>query len=325
MRFALLFPGQASQHVGMAADVLAGSTAARELFALTDRLTGLPVAEVAHQGPLETLTRTEYAQPAVVATSLAFWLTLRERLDAAGVPLMPDACAGHSVGELAAACAAGALGPEQAIRLVTSRSQLMAAACRDVDGSMAAVIGLDEATLERVCLAAFEATATRLELANLNAPDQLVVSGHRSAIDWLAEHAREFGARRVLPVKVSGPFHSSYMRGAAARFAAAVAAEPFATPTAPLVLNQTAAPSIDPAAIQHELATAVAAPVRWSASLRAMAGAGCELFIEVGSGQVLAGLVRRTLPGAEVVSTSDLAGVDRAAELLMKETLACQT
>lgn len=319
MRYALLFPGQASQHVGMGAELRAASAAAEEVFALADRATGLPIAAACREGPLELLTRTEYAQPAVIAASLAALRVLRERLATAGKWLAPAFCAGHSVGELAALSAAGALSEEQALRLVARRSRHMAAACEAVDSTMAAVLGADLAALESACRSAAEATGTLLQVANLNAPDQLVVSGHRAAVDWLAERARALGLRRVVPLKVAGAFHSGYVRGAAVAFARDVADVPITQPAVPVVLNQTATPTTDPDEIRRELSEQIASPVRWSASLDVMAAAGCRLFVEVGPGQVLAGLVKRSVPGAQAVAAGDLAGIDRAIELLTTE------
>jgi [acyl-carrier-protein] S-malonyltransferase len=297
--YALLFPGQASQQVGMDADFRRLSAEAGRIFARTDEVAELPVSRVIADGPLELLTETQFAQPAVVATSLAALAAFREQAGAERLP-RPAFCAGHSVGELAAVAAADGIDVDTALELVARRSRYMLDACRAVDGTMAAVIGLCEAAVSALCAEATRATGRVVELANLNAPDQLVVSGHTAAIEWLREHGPRHGARRVLPLKVGGPFHSSYMRRAAEAFALDVAVARIRPPAVPVVLNRDAAPTCDPAAIRAELAAGVAAPVRWADSLRAMAAAGCQLFVEVGPGKVLAGLVRRTLPGARV-------------------------
>src|SRR5919201_1343383 len=191
---ALLFPGQASQAVGMGSDLRQASPAARHLFDLADELTGLPITRLCAEGPLERLTDTEVAQPAVVVTSLAALRVLSAELDL--------------------------------------YAPSMAAACRGVDGTMAAVIGLDEPALRAACEAASR-DGSSVEVANLNAPGQLIVSGARDAIERVAEHAKAAGARRVLPLNVGGPFHSAYMRPAAEALAAAIAATEFRQPDVP--------------------------------------------------------------------------------------------
>src|SRR4051812_5328096 len=201
----------------MGADLRRSSVAARDVFADADQVTGLPITDLCEQGPLERLTETDVAQPAVVATSLAALAVLREQLE-----LDFDAVAGHSVGEYAAYVAAGVFDARYALELVRRRAEAMAAACSSVDGTMAAVIGLDLEPLRAACSAA-SVNGESVEVANLNAPGQLIVSGARPAIERLRELATAAGARRVLPLTVGGPFHSVYMRDAAAPLALAVA------------------------------------------------------------------------------------------------------
>jgi [acyl-carrier-protein] S-malonyltransferase len=294
----------------MGTDLRAGSAEARRIFELADQITGLPVTRLCAEGPLERLTETDVAQPAVVATSLAALAVLRER-----GPLEVGGVAGHSVGELAAYVAAGVLTPEDALRLVAVRAQAMASACKTVAGTMAAVIGLDEPALRAACDAASR-DGSSVEVANLNSPGQLIVSGARDAIERVAEHARAAGARRVLPLNVGGPFHSVYMRPAAARLASAVAETSFSPARVPVVLNASAEVAQDPQALRRELEVQVYSPVRWIDSLQRLAALGCDRFLEIGPGQVLAGLVRRTLPAATVASFGS-PGDLRAAESLI--------
>jgi [acyl-carrier-protein] S-malonyltransferase len=304
---ALLFPGQASQAVGMGVDLVQASGQARRLFELADAVTGLPISRLCAEGPLDRLTATDIAQPAVVTTSLAALAVLREQEP--GVNFV--ATAGHSVGELAAYVAAGVLGEETALNLVHTRAQAMAAACATIDGGMAAVIGLDEQSLRQACLAASDAEGC-VEVANLNAPGQLIVSGARTAIDRLGPLARAAGARRLLPLNVGGPFHSVYMRPAADAFAEAVDAAEFGAASVPVVLNTTAQPTTDVEALREELRVQLYSPVRWIDSLRSLAALGCHRFLEVGPGTVVGGLVKRTLPEARTASfgaTSDVAGL----------------
>jgi [acyl-carrier-protein] S-malonyltransferase len=295
----------------MGADLRQASQAARDLFALADAITGLRVSELCEHGPLERLTDTDVAQPAVVATSLAALVVLRERL--AEVPLA--AVAGHSVGEFAAYVAAGVLHAEAALRLVHARAQAMAEACATVDGTMAAVIGLDEDALRAVCVEASQNGST-VELANLNSPGQLIVSGDRAAIERASERARAAGARRVLPLNVGGPFHSVYMRSAAAALDVALTAAEFRAANVPVIANATAEPITSPSELRAELSLQLYSPVRWIDSLQRMHLLGCDRFLEVGPGQVLTGLIRRTLPDVNVASFGSVNDLDAARSLL---------
>jgi [acyl-carrier-protein] S-malonyltransferase len=295
----------------MGADLLAESADARRVFDLADEITGLPITRLCVEGPLDRLTETDVAQPAVVAASLAALAVVRQRL---GVDA--DAVAGHSVGEYAAYAAAGILSIEDALKLVHARAQAMAAACQTVDGTMAAVIGLDEAALRLACDAASH-NGSSVEVANLNSPGQLIVSGARDAIERVAEHARAAGARRILRLNVGGPFHSVYMRPAAATLENAVAETMFHPARVPVVLNATAEVAEDPRALRQELEVQVYSPVRWTETIQRLAELGCNRFLEVGPGQVLAGLVKRTLPPDVRVASFGSRGDLPAAESLV--------
>jgi [acyl-carrier-protein] S-malonyltransferase len=311
---ALLFPGQASQAVGMGVELRRASARARELFGLADLVTGLPITRLTEEGPLERLTDTRVAQPALVATSLAALAVLREQ-----VKLRPAAVAGHSVGEIAAYVAAGALDEESALLLVNARAQAMAAACQTVDGTMAAVLGLAAEQLQTICEQASGKDGS-VELANLNAPGQLIISGTRAAIDRASELARVTGAKRVLPLSVGGPFHSVYMRPAAEQLAAALHDYPPGLAAVPVVANVSAEPIQSPVDLTWELVSQVYSPVRWSESLVRLASVGCLRFVEVGPGKVLAGLVKRTLPQAQVASFGSPADLAEACAVLAADT-----
>jgi [acyl-carrier-protein] S-malonyltransferase len=294
----------------MGTDLRQRSARARRLFELADEITGLPIAQLCADGPLERLTETDVAQPAVVTASLAALAVLGEtcHLDVAAV-------AGHSVGELAAYVAAGVLDAEAALRLVRVRAEAMAAACARVDGSMAAVLGLDEPALRAACTTASK-KGSSVEVANLNAPGQLVVSGARDALERVAESARAGGAKRVLPLKVGGPFHSVYMRPAADAVCNALTDTPLRRAEIPVVLNATARATQEPAELGHELAVQIYSAVRWVETLERLAELGCDRFLEVGPGAVLAGLVRRTLPEARVASFGAVSDLPAAHALL---------
>jgi len=302
---ALLFPGQASQAVGMGADLQ------RDLLALADEITGLPISDLALNGPLERLTETDVAQPAVVAVSLAALDALRSHVP----ELSFAAVAGHSVGEYAAYVAASVFDSRTALELVNVRAQAMLAACQLVDGTMAAVIGLDESPLRSACAEASR-DGSSVEVANLNSPGQLIVSGARDALDRLSDLAKAAGARRVLPLNVGGPFHSVYMRPAASTLRAALDSADFRLPRVPVVVNASADVAAVPEALREELAVQVYSSVRWIESLQRLVALGCDRFLEVGPGQVLAGLVKRTLPEARVASFGSLADLDAARALV---------
>jgi [acyl-carrier-protein] S-malonyltransferase len=294
----------------MGTELVAASAEARRLFDLADSLTQLPISRLCAEGPLERLTQTGVAQPAVVVTSLAALAVLRD-----STPLEVAAVAGHSVGEYAAYAAAGVFDADAALALVNVRARAMATACEIVDGSMAAVIGLDEVALRQACTAA-SWNGSSVELANLNAPGNLIVSGARDALDRLNAMAREAGARRFLPLNVGGPFHSVYMRPAADELLAALDDLTFPRARIPVVVNATAEPTQQPETLRRELAVQVYSPVRWIETLQRLSALGCDRFLEVGPGNVLAGLVRRTLPDANVASFGSPADLPAARALI---------
>jgi len=293
----------------MGTDLREQSLSAQRLFELADVLSGQPILQLCAEGPLERLTETEIAQPAVVVTSLAALAVLREELD-----LRPAAVAGHSVGEFAAYVAADVLDADAALRLVQIRAQAMAEACAAVDGSMAAVIGLDDAAVHAVCTDASQPDSV-VEVANLNSPGQVVVSGARDAIDRVSQIVKGRGGR-LLPLNVGGPFHSVYMRPAAETLAHALAETEFRSARVPVVLNSTAQATQDPDELRRELEVQLYSPVRWIETVQRLAELGCDQFLEIGPGQVLSGLVRRTLPWASVANFGAMRDLDEVRSLL---------
>jgi len=303
--FAVLFPGQGSQTVGMGDDVFG---ARPDLAATARRVLGWDLERVCREGPEEELTRTERAQPALYTVAFALWEALAERLGE-----LPAGAAGHSLGEYTALSAAGALGFEEGLRLVAARGEAMAAAAGVVASGMAALVGADATEAEHLA-AACRAAGGRLWVANVNAPGQVVVAGARDDLAWAEAHAREHGVRRVIPLKVAGAFHSPLMAPASARLQAAVAATAFGTARFPVWANATAAPHEgDPGSL---LLRQLTTPVRFAASLAAMAAAGIRRFVHVGPGDVTVGLARRSVEGAETLVVSRLDEVDAAAAAL---------
>ncbi len=276
----------------------------------------MPLAQVCFEGPPDRLTDTAFAQPAVVAVSLAAAAALDERLAARDVRIVPALCAGHSVGELAAVAYSGAVGLEKGLELVAARGSAMADASAVADGSMSAVIGMSEESLVQVCSRASAETDASVQVANLNAPGQIVISGNRRALERAGELARESGAKRIVNLDVSGPFHSVYMQPAADRFRVSLEQVILSSPSVPVVLNVTAQPSTDPVEIRHELLVQVTSPVRWADSVQTMWARSCTVFVELGPGQVLSGLIKRTVKGATVMNVEDERSLEEATAAL---------
>jgi [acyl-carrier-protein] S-malonyltransferase len=315
---AFVFPGQGAQSVGMGRDLYAASSAAQAIFDLADATLGFALTRLCFEGPEDALTATENAQPALLTVSAALLAaisetreTRREMRDRALEPavlLAPVSrlvsfVAGHSLGEYSALVAAGALDFPTALRLVRRRGELMAAAH---EGGMAAIIGLEEAPLEQICREA-SAKDAPVVIANYNSPGQLVISGAGAAVERACALAKERGAKRVLPLKVSAAFHSPLMRDAAEGLAATVAQAAIQDTRTPVISNVAAEPLTQADDIRRELIAQVTSPVRWIASVRRMVADGVDTFVEIGSGNVLTGLIKRIAPDARLVNVSELA------------------
>jgi [acyl-carrier-protein] S-malonyltransferase len=293
-----IFPGQGSQSVGMGQAFSEARTVIRATFAEADAVLGFPLSALCFTGPDAELKCTTNAQPALLTVSTAYWRALQEDGLTCGM------VAGHSLGEYSALVAAGALTFPDALRLVRRRGELMEAAANNHPGGMAAVLGMADADVAALCVEV-AATHGTLVAANYNAPGQVVVSGVAAAIAAVREIARARGGR-VLPLPVSGAFHSPLMAEAAAGFATALAEVVIHTPTVPVVQNVTALPTSDPTTLREGLARQITGSVLWTSSVQGMAAAGITRFVEVGPGAVLTGLLKRILPEAAAVSASDL-------------------
>jgi len=297
LSIALVFPGQGSQVVGMGRDLYDTSPPARAIFDQADATLRFAVTRLCFEGPEEVLTATENAQPALLTVSAALLAALATRAESWSF------VAGHSLGEYSALVAAGALDFPTALRLVRRRGELMAAAD---EGVMAAIIGMDEQPLEAICREA-SAVGAPVVIANYNAPGQLVISGAATAVDRAMALAKQRGAKRTLPLKVSAAFHSPLMHAAAEGLAQAVGDVPIADARVPVISNVVTEALVDADAIRHELVAQVTAPVQWIASVRYIAEAGVDTFVEIGPGVVLTGLIKRITPGARLVNVGDLA------------------
>jgi [acyl-carrier-protein] S-malonyltransferase len=312
MAVALVFPGQGSQAVGMGAELAKAYVVARRVLDEVDEALGQKLSQIMIEGPLETLTLTENAQPALLAVSMAALRVLEER----GFRLADGAkyVAGHSLGEYSALCAAGALSIADGARLLRIRGRAMQAAVPVGQGAMAALLGVGKDVAEKLAAAAAEGEVC--QLANDNEPTQAVISGAKTAIDRAATLAKEHGVRRFVPLNVSAPFHCALMQPAADAMAEALAQTTVHQPAVPVISNVTAAPISDPAEIKRRLVEQVTGTVRWRESVAAMAQLGVTDVIEVGSGKVLAGLAKRIVPTLNAISVGTPQDIDAALALL---------
>jgi [acyl-carrier-protein] S-malonyltransferase len=299
----LLFPGQGSQFVGMGRDLVERFPAARDAFEEADDVLGFSLSCLCWEGPEEELLRTRNAQPAILVHSIAVWRLVQERLDQAAV------AAGHSLGEFSAYVAAGALDFRAAVRLVRTRGELMFHAGQQRPGSMAAVIGLDDDAVERVCAEA-SGGGEAVVAANYNSPGQVVISGDAAAVQRATGLARAAGARRVLPLNVSGAFHSPLMQPAEQGLEDELRSVEFGEPRFAVVSNVTANPVRQPEEARKLLVRQLTAPVRWTASVHAMTDGGTQRFFEVGPGHVLSNLARRIQVGTETTALGTGAQVE---------------
>jgi [acyl-carrier-protein] S-malonyltransferase len=291
----LLFPGQGAQYVGMGRDLADGHAASREVFERADEALDTSLSRIMWEGPEEELTATHNAQPAILTHSVAVHALVRDRLGDAGM------AAGHSLGEFTAYVAADALSFEDAVVAVRRRGELMFRSGEERPGTMAAVIGLEDDVVESVCREAGGAGGACVP-ANFNSPGQIVISGDVPAVERAMELAREAGAKRALPLNVSGAFHSPLMQGAESGLREHLEGVELSAPSFPVVSNVTAAPVTDPNEARRLLVDQLTSPVRWTASMRTMLGQGIERFYELGPGRVLAGLMRRIERSAGVTS-----------------------
>jgi [acyl-carrier-protein] S-malonyltransferase len=291
---AFLFPGQGSQFVGMGQPLAQASAAARQTFQEADECLGIALSTLCWEGPEAELTDTVNAQPALLTHSIAALRALHEKLGA----FTPAFMAGHSLGEISALVAAGALEFEDGLDLVRKRGEVMKAAGQRAPGGMAAMLGLDAPVLDEVCAEARALTGGVVQVANDNCPGQVVISGDQASLDKAMENAKARGAKRAIKLPVSIAAHSPLMQSAVADFTRAVEAVPFISPIPPVVGNIHAQPLTDPNALRVELPAQLTSPVRWTDSVRYLLGQGITTFVELGPKDVLTGLLKRIDPNA---------------------------
>ncbi len=305
MRYAVLFPGQGSQFVGMGADVF--STRRDLLGSVTDDVLGWSLERVCALGPEEELKRTDRAQPALYAVAYALWEAF-----STAVIAPPAGASGHSLGEYTALAAAGVFDYETGLALVAARGRAMDRAARSQASGMAALVGTDLDTAERIA-SDRRREGGRIWVANLNAPGQIVLAGAQADMSWLQENARELGARRVIPLKVAGAFHTPLMAAATSDLSAALEGVALGRADFPVWANVSAQISRD---VVADLSAQLTNTVRFAESLEALSAAGIEAFVHIGPGDVTAGMARRSVPDATVLTVSTLEDIAAVAEAL---------
>jgi [acyl-carrier-protein] S-malonyltransferase len=305
-KIALLFAGQGAQTVGMGQDLAAEFPEAADLFRRADEVLGRKLSEIAWHGPLDELTRTTNCQPALYVHGLACLAVLHKL---AG-PFPVSAAAGLSLGEWTAHAAAGTFSFEDGLRLVEQRGRFMEAACEATSGAMAALIGGDESAVRAL------AADTDVDVANLNAPGQIVISGERAKVDLAVAVAKEHGIRRATLLNVAGAYHSRLMESAYLQVGEALLDVVLQKPNFPVMSNVTGEAVESTDEIRRTLQDQVTGTVRWTDCMERMLAMGCDLFLELGPGGVLAGLLQRTRKGTEILSISDAASLQKGVEKL---------
>jgi [acyl-carrier-protein] S-malonyltransferase len=284
---AYVFPGQAAQFEGMGKDFYESSDLAKSLFEQANEILGFRISDVMFHGSMEDLTQTKITQPSVFLHSI-----IKSKM--AGDAFQPEAVAGHSLGEFSALVAAGAMSFEDGLRLVYARAMAMQRACEQNPSTMAAILGLEDEKVEEVCEKTAAESGEIVVAANYNCPGQLVISGSMKGIEVACENMKAAGAKRALPLKVGGAFHSPLMEPARQELAAAIESTTIHVPQCPVYQNVNAKPSTDPEEIKRNLIAQLTAPVRWTQTIQNMTADGVSHFYEVGgAGSVLCGMIKK--------------------------------
>ncbi|PWW06360.1 [acyl-carrier-protein] S-malonyltransferase [Paenibacillus cellulosilyticus] len=304
-KVAFVFPGQGAQAVGMGKDAFDTFEGARRVFEQADEALGFAMTDIIFNGPDDVLKQTANTQPALLTVSVALLEALKGR------GLTPDYVAGHSLGEYSALVAAGVLSFSDAVRTVRARGEYMEQAVPGGTGAMAAVLGAERDALAALC-SSVSAEVSAVELANVNCPGQIVVSGTAAGVQAVVERGKEAGAKRVISLEVSGPFHSSLMKPAAEKLADTLETVTFADASVPVIANVTAEPVTESAAIRQLLIEQVYSPVLWEDSVQKLIALGVDTFVEIGSGTVLAGLIKKIDRNVKIISINSVQSLEAA-------------
>lgn len=308
-KIAFVFPGQGSQTVGMAKDAYESVPAAAEIFRTADETLGFSLSNLVFEGPETELKQTSNTQPALLTASIALLEAFKEK------GIQPDYMAGHSLGEYSALVAAGVLTFADAVSIVRARGQYMEQAVPGGQGAMAAVLGADREALGVLCRDVSE-SGYAVELANINCPGQIVISGVKEGVAAVAERVKEAGGKRAITLEVSGPFHSSLMKDAAEKLAEKLKTVSFSTGSIPVVANVTARP-VEDGKVQDLLTAQVYSPVLWEDSVTWLIEQGVDTFIEIGSGSVLTGLIKKTDKTVKLYNVNSLETLEATAAALI--------
>ncbi|MGI6224706.1 MAG: ACP S-malonyltransferase [Peptococcales bacterium] len=302
-KFAFVFPGQGAQYVGMGKDVFENYPEAQAVFLEANKRLGYNLSDLCFYGPEEKLKLTVHTQPALLTTSIACLSLIKDK------GIKPDYVLGHSLGEYSALVAAGALEFSDAVWLVEQRGKLMQEAVPPGEGTMAAILGLNMEKVEQLCQMSSDVGV--VEPANFNCPGQIVIAGQTSAVDKAVSLAKEFGAKRAIPLPVSGPFHSSLLQPASQRLSSILEAISIKDPETPLVANISSEIVTDKDKIRKGLIEQVSGSVKWEQSIRKVIEQGVTTFLEIGAGKVLGGLIKKIDPSVEIFNIEDTTSLEK--------------